>query len=290
MNSGRPGTDKSAVYAAVDLGAASGRVLTGRIVSERLEVAEQARFPNSGVAVRGHLYWDILGLWKNILDGLRAAATRGPIRSIGIDGWAVDYGLLDRHGELLAAPRHYRDARNRIGLERLVGLMDPGEHFRRTGIALLPIVTAAQLLAESPERLQQAERLLLVPDLVLYWLTGQQGAEVTNASTTGLLAATAAHWDSELVETLGIDPGLLAPLAHPGDNAGNLQPDVAADLALHGRVPVTVVASHDTASAVAAVPAATDAFGYVSAGTWSLVGVETDRPVLTDAALESPAH
>jgi rhamnulokinase len=272
------------VFAAVDLGASGGRVLTGRITSERLEVAEQARFPNAGIAVGGRLYWDILRLWKHILDGLRLAAANGPIRSVGVDGWAVDYGLLDRRGELLGAPRHYRDARNTTGLERLVDLIDPSEHYRRTGTALLPIVTAAQLLAESEERLEHAERLLMVPDLVVYWLTGRQGTEVTNASTTGLLAASAERWDDEVVSKVGLDPRLLAPLRQPGENAGNLQPDVAAELALHRPIQVTVVASHDTASAVAAVPAATDAFGYVSAGTWSLVGVETHRPVLTESA------
>jgi rhamnulokinase len=148
----------------------------------------------------------------------------------------------------------------------------------------LPIVTAAQLLAESKERLEQAERLLLVPDLVVYWLAGCQGAEVTNASTTGLLAASAERWDDDVISEIGLNPGLLAPLRQPGENAGNLQPNVAAELAVTRPIQVTVVASHDTASAVAAVPAATDAFGYVSAGTWSLVGVETHRPVLTEAA------
>lgn len=272
------------LFAAVDLGASSGRVLTGRIDAGRLVVEEQGRFPNEGVAVRGRLYWDVLALWKGILEGLRAAARSGPVRSVGVDGWAVDYGLMDDEGQLLGAPTHHRDERNRAGLARLASLVDPAEHYRRTGTAQLPILTAAQLLAEPAERLGRARRMLLLPDLFVYWLTGHEGAELTNASTTGLLAAGGDAWDGQLIRRLGLPPGLLAPLRRPGDDAGVIEPRVAEALDLAVPVPVTVVASHDTASAVAAVPAQGPAFGYVSAGTWSLVGIETDRPVLGEGA------
>lgn len=274
-------------FVAVDLGASNGRVFSAALESGQLRVEEHLRFENGGVPVRGRLYWDVFSLWRGVLDGLRTAARSGAVTSVGIDSWGVDYGLLDEDGQLIGAPLHYRDVRNAAALEQLKERMDPSELYRRNGTALLPIVTAVQLLAESPERLALARRMLLIPDLLCYWLTGQEGAEITNASTTGLLAAEGNRWDAELAAKLGIPPSLLAPIRRPGDHGGDVTPEVAADVGFGAPVPVTVIGSHDTASAVVAVPAEGREFAYISAGTWSLVGVELERPILNEDARQA---
>jgi rhamnulokinase len=258
--------------AAVDLGASSGRVITAEVAPGRLELTEVARFANQPVRVQGTLHWDILGLYRGILDGLRAA---GPVDSVGVDSWAVDYGLLDEDGRLLGNPVHYRDARTDGIMEVLPG----DELYAATGIALQPFNTVFQLVAgRGSGEVSGGRTLLLIPDLVSYWLTGVPGAELTNASTTGLLAAGGGDWAFELLEKLGIPASLLPPLRRPGDPAGVVLPSAGERLA---GTPVTVVASHDTASAVAGVPAAGPDFAYISCGTWSLVGVELPAPVLS---------
>ncbi|HWG74032.1 MAG TPA: rhamnulokinase family protein [Acidimicrobiales bacterium] len=270
---------------AVDLGASSGRVVAAQVEDGALQVEEVARFANRPVAVGDHLYWDILGLWQALLDGLRMAGRRQPIASIGVDSWAVDYGLLDSDGDLLANPFHYRDRRTDGVLDRLRPLASEAELYGRTGIAMLPFNTAFQLLSSNAGAAPSAAAtLLLIPDLIGYWLTGETGAEVTNASTTGLLSAHRVSWDSELMDKLGIRSGIFAGLRFPGERLGVLTPTALAGAGLAGDVAVTTVASHDTASAVVAVPATTDRFAYISCGTWSLVGLELSRPVLDDAA------
>jgi len=266
--------------AAVDLGASSGRVIRADVGPGRLELTEVARFANEPVRVQGTLHWDILELYRGILDGLRAA---GPVASIGIDSWAVDYGLLDGDGRLLGNPVHYRDSRtDGIQASLPVAL---AELYTATGIAPHPFNTVFQLIAaRDTAQLAAARTLLLIPDLVSYWLTGSVGAELTNASTTGLLAAGGGDWAYPLAAGLGIPAGLLPPLRRPGDAAGVVLPSVDGRL---GGTPVTVVASHDTASAVAGVPADGSRFAYISCGTWSLVGVELTAPVLTAASREA---
>ncbi|MEV0128404.1 rhamnulokinase family protein [Dactylosporangium sp. NPDC050688] len=262
--------------AAVDLGASSGRVIVGSIDPGTVRLAEVARFPNTPVRVQGTLHWDILGLYQGILDGLCAAARDGALASVGVDSWAVDYGLLDGDGRLLGNPVHYRDART----ADVASPVPAAALYAATGIAHQPFNTVYQLLAAAGSaQLDAARTLLLIPDLVTYWLTGTAGAERTNASTTGLLAAGGAGWDLPLVARLGIRASLLPPLRDPGTVVGPLLPGTVA--VLTPDTLVTTVASHDTASAVVGVPARSPAFAYISCGTWSLVGVELSSPVLT---------
>ncbi|NVI91818.1 rhamnulokinase family protein [Actinomadura sp. BRA 177] len=267
-----------ATFAAVDLGASSGRVMAGRVGSGVLELDEVRRFPNRPVRVNGTLHWDILGLYGNVLDGLRDAPAG--LASVGIDSWAVDYGLLDAGGTLLGNPVHYRDARTDGVMDRVRAELGDDLLYGASGLQFLPFNTIYQLVADD---LSRASTMLLVPDLLAYWLTGEVGAERTNASTTGLLDVRDGTWSGDLLARLGIPATLLPQLREPGSVIGTLRPDVAAETG-HGALPVTAVGSHDTASAVAAVPATTDRFAYISCGTWSLVGVELDAPVLTEAS------
>lgn len=270
--------------AAVDLGASSGRVMAGSVGPGHLAIEEVRRFPNGAVRAAGTLYWDVLGLHREILAGLGQAHRDGPLSGIGIDSWAVDYGLLDARGNLLGNPVHYRDARTEGVLERVVRTVPERELFDVTGLQQLPFNTLYQLVSEG-DRLDTASTMLLIPDLLAYWLTGQAGAERTNASTTQLYDVRARAWAVELAERAGVPARLLPPLREPGERIGTLLPDLAEELALP-ELPVVAVGSHDTASAVVAVPAEPGAnFAYISSGTWSLVGLELDRPELGDAAL-----
>ncbi len=253
--------------AAVDLGASSGRVVVGRVGPDELSLRAVARFPNGPVERADGLHWDLPALFEHSLAGLRAA---GPVASIGVDAWAVDYGLL-RGGELLDPPWSYRDGRTAAGVEAVHSRMAPEELYRRTGLQFLPFNTIYQLAAEG--RLAEAEQLLLVPDLMTYWLTGRAVCERTNASTTGLLDVHTREWDPELLALVGLDPAQLGELVDPGTVVGD-----------HEGTPVVAVGSHDTASAVVGVPMTEPDAAYVSCGTWGLVGLELDQPVVTEAA------
>ncbi|MGK5114137.1 rhamnulokinase [Geodermatophilus sp. CPCC 205506] len=272
--------------AAVDLGASSGRVMVARVGADRLDLTEVHRFPNRPVRTGGTLHWDVLGLYGGVLDGLRAAGREaGRVDGVGIDSWAVDHGLLDADGALLGNPVHYRDARHATAVPAVHAVVPPEELYRVSGLQHLPFNTVFQLAARrGTAQLAAARTALLVPDLLAHWLTGAVGAELTNASTTGLLDATTGEWADELIDRLGLDRGLFPPLRRPGDRLGELTDEVLAETGLTGPVPVTAVGSHDTASAVVGVPASSDRFAYVSCGTWSLVGVELDEPVLTEAS------
>jgi rhamnulokinase len=266
-------------FAAVDLGASSGRVMTARVGDGLLDLTEVHRFPNQPVRAGGTLYWDILSLYRNALEGLRAA---GPLTSVGIDSWAVDYGLLDASGNLLGNPVHYRDTRTDGVMQQLRARIPDEEFYELTGLQFLPFNTAYQLVAAARSGgLDRAETLLLIPDLLAYWLTGSAGAELTNASTTALFDVRSRTWSTALIERLGIPATLFPALREPGAPAGTALPETG----LPAGLPVTAVASHDTASAVAAVPASGDRFAYISCGTWSLVGVELPAPVVTAAGL-----
>ncbi|WP_093771123.1 rhamnulokinase family protein [Streptomyces sp. yr375] len=267
-------------YAAVDLGASSGRVMVGRVGPDSLVLAEAHRFPNRPVRVPEGLRWDVLSLYAGVLDGLRAA---GRVDSVGIDSWAVDYGLLDADGALLGNPVHYRDARTEGVAEQVWATVPAAELYAATGLQYAPFNTLYQLTAAaSSAQLAQARRLLLIPDLLTYWLTGEQGTELTNASTTQLIDPRTRDWSYDVAARLGIDLTLFAPLRRPGDPAGLLRAEVLAETGLTGPVPMTAVGSHDTASAVAAVPAAGERFAYICTGTWSLAGLELAAPVLTE--------
>jgi rhamnulokinase len=273
----RPG---AGVYAAADLGASSGRVMVGRVGPGLLELTEVHRFPNRPVRLPEGLRWDILGLYDGVLDGLAAA---GPVDSVGIDSWAVDYGLLDADGALLGNPVHYRDDRTEGIAPTVWATVPADELYAATGLQYAPFNTLYQLVAaRGSVQLARAARLLLIPDLLAYWLTGEQGTELTNASTTQLIDPRTRDWAYGLAGRLGVDLSLFAPLRRPGDPAGLLRPEVLERTGLTGPVPVTTVGSHDTASAVAAVPADGERFAYICTGTWSLAGLELDAPVLTE--------
>jgi len=256
--------------------------MVGLVRPDTLRLEEAHRFANVPVRVSGTLHWDVLGLYAGILDGLRAAVRHGrELTSVGIDGWAVDYGLLDATGALLGNPVHYRDGRTDGVVERTHHVVPAERLYATTGIQMLPLNTIYQLVAQrgSPQ-LAAARQLLLLPDLMSYWLTGVAGTEVTNASTTQLFDVLRGDWGYELMAELDIDASLFAPLRHPRDPAGEVLPVLAAEIGIEGPLHVTAVCSHDTASAVVAVPADGANFAYISCGTWSLVGVELDEPVL----------
>ncbi|MEY9859661.1 rhamnulokinase [Catenulispora sp. GAS73] len=268
--------------AAVDLGASSGRVMVGRVGRDTLTLDEAHRFANRPVRVGGTLHWDVLALYQGIVDGLRAA---GQVASVGVDSWAVDYGLLDADGALLGNPVHYRDARTEGFAPRVWQTVPAETLYAVTGIQYAPFNTLYQLIAAQGSAASAAARqALLIPDLMGYWLTGVAGTELTNASTTQLLDAAGRTWSAELAERLGLDVGLFPALRQPGSRIGELLPEVLEETGLRGPIPVTAVASHDTASAVVAVPAAGERFAYISTGTWSLAGLELERPVLSEAS------
>ncbi|MEU6124013.1 rhamnulokinase family protein [Streptomyces sp. NPDC047123] len=261
--------------------------MVGRAGPGGLSLQEVHRFPNRPVRVGATLYWDVLALYRGVLDGLRAAgaAAGGRITSVGVDSWAVDYGLLDADGDLLGNPVHYRDARTQGVGERVGKVLSAQELYGCTGIQALPFNTVNQLVvARGGPRLAAARTLLMIPDLVVHWLTGgaARGTELTNASTTQLVDPRTRDWSRPVADALGIDLGLFPPLRQPGDHLGELAPEVLAETGLTGPVRVTAVASHDTASAVVAVPAADPVVAYVATGTWSLAGLELDAPVLTE--------
>jgi len=280
------GPTAGAAFAAVDLGATSGRVIVGRVGRDRLDLTGTHRFPNRPVRLPTGLHWDLPGLYRQVLDGLRAAGAagaHGEVASVGIDSWAVDYGLLDAEGALLGLPYHYRDARTAEVAPRVRDRAGARELYTATGLQHLPFNTVFQLAAaRGTPQLAAARTLLLIPDLLAYWLTGEIGAEITNASTTGLLDARTGTWSRETAALVGLDPALLPPLRAPGTRIGPLLPTVAAEAGLAAGTPVVAVASHDTASAVVAVPATEPGAAYISCGTWSLAGLELDAPVLTE--------
>ncbi|RZQ59493.1 rhamnulokinase [Amycolatopsis suaedae] len=260
--------------------------MLARVGPGRLALSERHRFANQPVLLGGTLHWDVLGLYRGVLDGLRAVTSAGVVPgSVGVDSWAVDYGLIDAAGTLVGLPVHYRDDRTEGVVDEVAGQVPLPELYALTGVRPLRINTLFQLVAEADSaRLAAAARLLLIPDLIGYWLTGVAGAESTNASTTQLLDIHSGQWSDELIGKLGLRRELFGVLRTPGQQLGPVRPEVAADTGLPAGTPVTAVGSHDTASAVAAVPAATERFGYISCGTWSLVGVELSEPVLSEDA------
>jgi len=264
--------------AAVDLGATSGRVMLGYVGHNELSVRPVARFPNGPVTRPDGLHWDIDALREHVLDGLAATIREdSAVASIGVDSWAVDYALMNG-GRMLAPPFHYRDERNLPAVEQVHALVSPAELYAANGLQFLPFNTLYQLVAE--QRLAEAERFLLIPDLFGFWLTGRAVAERTNASTTGLLGVSTGEWDDAVITRLGLPRHPFPALVDPGTALGTVLPEIAARIG--GSPVVTAVGSHDTASAVVAVPATGDDFAYISCGTWGLVGVELEAPILTE--------
>lgn len=279
-------------YLAVDFGGGSGRVMAGTIEGARLKLEEVYRFPNRQIRMGNYLYWDFPALFEEMKTGLRLAAQKGyNVRSIGIDTWGVDFGLIDRNGNLLGNTVCYRDPRTTGLPEELFKQIDVSQHYAETGIQVMPINTLFQLYSmkkSGDAQLEVADKLLFMPDLFSFFLTGVANNEYCIASTSEMLDARERIWNRSLIRQLGLPESLFGEIVMPGTVRGKLKPDVAAETGLSAEVEVIAVGSHDTSSAVFAVPAvARDAhsrIAYLSSGTWSLLGVELDEPILTEEA------
>ena len=275
-------------FVAVDLGATSGRVMLADVGPGSLEMRQLNRFANDPVYLwngkRTAMHWDLPGLFANVCAGLAEAGRAAPdVTSVGVDSWAVDYGLL-REGKLLGLPYNYRDARCAAGADSVHATLSQEQIFARNGLQFLNFNTMFQLAADKADGLLHlADSALLVPDLIGYWLTGRMATERTNASTTGLLGIDG-RWDDELETLLGLPAGLFPTLAEPGAELGHVLPDLAERVGLPAGLLVSTVASHDTASAVVAIPMRAESAAYISCGTWALVGVELTGPVVDEAA------
>jgi rhamnulokinase len=266
-------------FAAVDLGAQSGRVALARFDGERLAMEEVHRFPNVPVCIRGTLHWDILRLYADVLDGLRAAARAAEIHSVGVDSWGIDFGLLDVAGRLVQNPVHYRDSRRSGIVESVLSRVPPREIYDRTGIQLLPINTLFELAAMAADQdaaLAAADCLLLIPDLFHYWLSGARTTELTNA-TTQCFDVRAGAWATGLLDKLGVPTHLLPEVVAPATRLGRVGDEAS------GITGASVVAgaTHDTASAVVGTPLTENA-AFLSVGTWSMVGLESHEPFVGD--------
>ncbi|MEK3734756.1 rhamnulokinase family protein [Paenibacillus sp. FSL M8-0334] len=274
---------------AFDLGASSGRALIGQLKDRTIRVEEIHRFPNEPVQIGGRLHWDILRLFHELKQGLlRTKASGIQVESLGIDSWAVDFGLLDQRGELMANPFHYRDSHTDGVMEKVFETVPAQAIFAKTGIQFLSFNTIYQLAAirqSRPYLLQEASRLLMIPDLLRYWLTGEMANEFTNATTTQLFNPSLQRWDPELLNSLHLPSHLFEQVVHPGTETGALRAAITGELGLP-KMKVYTVAEHDTASAVVAVPALERSFAYLSCGTWSLMGTEVAQPVIHDRARE----
>ena len=280
-------------YLAIDFGGGSGRVIAGTITNEngnkKLTMQLVHRFQNRQVRLGNHVYWDFPALFEDMKTGLKKAAQLGlHVTGIGIDTWGVDFGLIDRDGNLVGNPVCYRDSRTQGMTDKFFANVNRTEHYAVNGTQVMEINTLFQLLslklADSPQ-LHIADKLLFTPDLFSYFLTGEANTEYTIASTSEMLNATTRDWDWQLIDSLQLPRHLFCPIVMPGTIRGRLRPDIARETGL-GEVDVIAVGSHDTASAVAAVPATDDEqpVAFISSGTWSLLGVETDKPILTEEA------
>ncbi|MHB8892664.1 MAG: rhamnulokinase [Candidatus Limnocylindrales bacterium] len=280
-------TERALRLVAVDLGAESGRAVVGTFDGGHLVLEVVHRFPNAPVTLAGTLHWDFLRLFGDVVAGLRSAATGGPVASVGVDTWGVDFGLLDGRGRLLGNPVHYRDARTAGMPELAFATVPRDEIYRATGIQLMPINTLFQLLSmvrAGDPMLGNADRLLMTGDLFAHFLCGSSVAEYTNASTSQCLDPFTRDWARPLLERLGIPTGFLPEIVQPGTVLGPLLPDVAEATGLIG-TRVVAPGSHDTASAVVGAPLSGPTTAFLSSGTWSLVGLEVAAPVVSDVTL-----
>ncbi len=277
-------------YLAVDLGASGGRVVSADWEGTRFELTEVHRFPNGPVRINDALYSDVLGLWREINEGIaRAGRTHcGQVDAIGLDTWGVDFALLDRDGALVGNPRHYRDRRTDEILEPAFKRVPRDEIFEATGLQVWQINTLFQLF--SMQRTGQAEldaarTLLPLPNLFYYWLGAGPCAEFTEASTSQCLDLRTRAWADGLLGRFGIRRDLFPILVEPGTEIGTLRGDLAADAGLAGKTRIVAVGSHDTASAVGAIPGLDEGSAFISSGTWSVIGLETPGPVITAEVL-----
>lgn len=272
------------VHLAIDLGAGSGRVLAGILHENTLSLEEVHRFGNLGTELPGGFVWNIVQLYRDIINGLKIAVTKygSDIKSAGIDTWGVDYGLIDSQGRLLGLPHQYRDPRT-DGMEiRADELVGNNEIYARTGIMPFFLNTSLQLLAEKERgsvALQHASNFLLMPDLLAYWLTGKMAVERTNASTTQLFNPIKNDWAWDIIEGLGLPKNIFGKVIEPGTAIGKLLP--AVQKIVKGDFPVIATASHDTAAAVAGIPGEGN-YAFISSGTWSLLGAELPQPIINE--------
>ncbi len=275
----------SDTYLAFDLGAESGRAILGKIKKDKLTIKEIHRFRNKTIRLSDGLHWDIEHLFREIKSGLNFAFIEtSELKSIGIDTWGVDFGLFDENDRLLAPPFSYRDPGTKGLVDKFSKLMKKEELYKRTGIQFLEINTIYRLysmIISENEILKKAHSLLLLPDIFNHFFTDIKTSEFTFATTTQLFNPLERDWDSELLKCLNIKRGLFQKIAYPGKVLGKLKKDFG-----QSDIDVVLVASHDTASAVAAVPAKQKDFIYISSGTWSLMGIESDRPIINQKSFE----
>jgi rhamnulokinase len=277
-------------FLAVDLGASSGRILLGEWNGQTFSLQDLHRFNNEPVSVLGHVHWDVLRLWHEIKTGIAAytKTSSEPLAGISVDTWGVDYGLLDKAGNLLGNPYHYRDHRNDGMMEKAFAKVSKTDIYKQTGIQFMQINTLYQLFGmvqrEDPI-LEQAHTFLMMPDLFNYWLTGQKTVEYSNASTTHMLDAQKRTWAKDMLQTLGIPTFIFPEVISPGTVIGHVRPDVMQDIGLSAPALVVATGSHDTANAIAAIPGLDENSVYISSGTWSLMGVEIAEPIINDDAL-----
>jgi rhamnulokinase len=279
-----------ASFLAIDLGAESGRAMLGSLQGGRLGLEEVHRFPNGPVRVADHLYWDVLRLWSEIQNGLRMAGARsqGRLACLGVDTWGVDFGLLDAADSLVGNPYHYRDSHTDGVMDAAFQVVPREEIYRQTGIQFMQFNSLFQLLAmrrANAPALDYAQTFLNMPDLFNFWLTGRKASEFTIATTSQCYHPLRGEWAWDLLEKLALPAHIFQPLVQPGEILGELRARVAQEVGLP-RLPVTAIGSHDTASAVAAVPASSHRYAFISSGTWSLVGSVIDAPLISPASLE----
>lgn len=278
------------VFIAVDLGAGSGRVIAAKTDFQKLEFEEVHRFDNPGTDLPGGSYWNIVGLYREILEGIRRVVVKygDSVVSIGIDTWGCDFGLLDKNGELLGMPHQYRDPRFEGMADLMHGIMPEAEIYAKTGIKTNFYNSALHLLAEAQKKspaLENAANLLFVPDLLAYWLTGRQAVERTVASTSQLIDAGSGNWAWEVIDALGLPRAIFGEVIAPGTVLGSIRDEVAQFVGRSG-IPVVATACHDTAAAVAGIPMSEEGSLWLSSGTWSIMGVESRVAIKTTEALE----
>jgi rhamnulokinase len=277
-------------FVALDLGAESGRAMLAELGGDRLELSEVYRFPNRSVRILDHLYWDVPSLWEEIKAGLRKIATESgkDVAGIGVDTWGVDFGLLDRSGELMGMPHHYRDSRSHGMLEEAFKRVPREEIFERTGIQFMEINSLYQLLSmvrENSKSLDSVDTFLMIPDLFNYWLTGRRTSEFTIATTSQCYDPRRKDWARPMLEKMGIQTRMFMGTVEPGTVLGKTLPSFAEETGLM-EVPVIAPACHDTGSAMAAIPAEGKDFACISSGTWSIVGTEHPQPVIDGGTLK----
>lgn len=267
-----------------DFGASSGRAMLSHFDGEKITMEEIHRFSNDTIIVNGTMYWDILRLFFEIKTSITKAVNSGGFDAIGIDTWGVDFGLIDKRGKLLSNPVHYRDLRTEGIPEKVFETISKEEIYNRTGTQCMRINTLYQLMylkENEPEIFENTEKVLLIPDLFAYMLTGEMRAEASIASTTNLYNPYKRDWDYELIERLGLNKNLFPEIIKAGNIYGYLTDEICEELGCE-KVPVIAVCAHDTASAVAATPSSADDFVYISCGTWSLFGIEAKEPIIND--------